>query len=329
MNSFSRSVLTLFQAMVCLLAVTGCGMLRSSIVSDNSKIDAEIELAERSQELATELKDFQALKPSLTRLVALELDLNFLLDEISRFSESNPVVYNKSSRTPASELSKVPSGNNVVYKSDGSMASSADRKKNNNNNISEFETRNLEFDLLRLQQNLASAKPGSSPLSIGESSSRNNNNQDVEVASAKRILSIDKSRSNKFQGNQGPNAIVGNIENVNLSKFSSQSPTNGKLPIVDKCANQQTTNSNNFALHLASYKNLNNAKSGWVKLRQKYASTWCDASAKLETVNVKGIDYFSLRVGGYASKDAANQMCSRVKIQGDYCQVASFSGVEI
>lgn len=327
MSLFLRSILFLFQTTVCALAVSGCGILSSSIVSDNNKLDKDIELAKKSQELAAELKDFQVLKPSLTRLVALESDLSFLLDEVSRFSESNPVIYNASSRTPASELSKVPSGNSVVYKSDGSMMSSADEPHSDSSNFRELETRNFETDLLRLQQGSTSTNAGTNSLrGVGFSTS---SNQDVVVAPARPILSADKSSISKFQGMQGPDAIVGGIDNVTSSKFSSQPSANNLLPRADGCSSQPTSDSSNFALHLASYKNFNNAKSGWLNLRQKYASTWCEASARLETVSVKGTDYFSLRVGGYDSKEAANQMCSKIRAQGDYCQVASFSGVSI
>lgn len=336
MNSFPTNRLLVFQVFVYMLAVSGCSILPSSIMGNSSKIqtdqqtefDTDTELTDNSTELAAELKDFQALKPSLTRLVALESDLKFLLEEVSRYSDSNPVVYTESYRTPASELSTPPLGNQIVYKSDGTMQSSSDESQSSSDNP-RYDTSNLEADLLLLEKDLGSAKPTPSSLGGNKFSSGPTVSRSVEVASARPIMTIPTSRNNKFEEEPGTNAIVGNIQNVMQSKFSSQNSGNTQLPDYTTCANQRASTSSNFALHLASYKNLNNAKSGWQQLRQKYASTWCEASAKLETVNVKGTDYYSLRVGGYESKEAANQMCGKVRAKGDYCQVASFSGVKI
>jgi len=312
--------------------VSGCGLMPAALKNDVEQMDARRDLAEKSAELSAELRDFKALKPSLTRLVSLESDLNFLLDEISRFSESNPVMFDQTSDLPADELSDTDQGNTIVYQADGSVFSSNDMKNVDRENKAWSETSGEESEL-RLPQKRGAIVANRENKFLPQQLV----NQKVEVRSATPVISMDDEDIAKFSreenvirnmGNDTKN-IVGDISNVDRKKFFSQNQSNFQMTAGRDCIGNEVNINNNFALHLASYKNRTNATSGWRQLKQKYADTWCEVSAKLETVNVKGTDYFSLRVGGYESKEAANLMCNEVRSQGDYCQVASFSGENI
>ena len=77
----------------------------NNLSSNTTRPSSSYNNSDNDQDLQTEIEDFKSMKPSLSRLVALESDLSFLLEEMSRFNEQNPVVYD----TAGSSVSQNPS----------------------------------------------------------------------------------------------------------------------------------------------------------------------------------------------------------------------------
>jgi predicted small secreted protein len=69
----------------------------NNLSSNTTRPSSSYNNSDNDQDLQTEIEDFKSMKPSLSRLVALESDLSFLLEEMSRFNEQNPVVYDTAS----------------------------------------------------------------------------------------------------------------------------------------------------------------------------------------------------------------------------------------
>jgi hypothetical protein len=281
-----------------------------------------------SLQVRSELEDFKAMKSSLNRLVALESDLNFLLDEMSRFNEKNPVMYEQVEVASDKPNKAKPE---IVFSVDGKTEQlrteeTADGWSKAAENMSDkWHSQPAERSSLRLANGTSSQTQTLTPTTnrannnISAPSNVNQNkfsgNRQVDVAAAKPIMQVDQQTQ-----------IRPTQPTVNASKFSYGADPQQIVGDVGSCKEWKVDSVKTYSLHLASYKSRKAAEDGWNKLNSKYADVWCETEAKLAKVNVKGTEYLSLRVGGYNSRDKVLQLCSVVKEQGDYCAVTTTKG---
>ena len=80
-------------------------------------------------------------------------------------------------------------------------------------------------------------------------------------------------------------------------------------------------------IHLASYRLLENAQSGWSQLRERHRDLLGAMDARLETTHLDGRGiYLRLKVGPYDNAAAAARACQVFLASEDYCMPVDFSG---
>lgn len=82
-----------------------------------------------------------------------------------------------------------------------------------------------------------------------------------------------------------------------------------------------------FGVHLASYKTMNKARSGWQELQRKFPDELGLLEPRVEEVSIpeRGV-FLRLIGGGFSSQAKATSLCERLKSKGRYCAIAGFDG---
>ncbi len=82
-----------------------------------------------------------------------------------------------------------------------------------------------------------------------------------------------------------------------------------------------------FGVHLASYRHMEEARSGWRQLQRENPDELGLLEPRVEGVSVSGKgDFLRLVGGGFASRDKAEALCGQLKEKGLFCSVTSFEG---
>lgn len=82
-----------------------------------------------------------------------------------------------------------------------------------------------------------------------------------------------------------------------------------------------------FGVHLASYRQEDEAREGWSKLQRENPDELGLLEPRLETVEVPDRGSFLRLIGGgLSSREKAEALCSNLKIKGLYCAVSDFAG---
>ncbi len=82
-----------------------------------------------------------------------------------------------------------------------------------------------------------------------------------------------------------------------------------------------------FGVHLASYRQLEEARSGWRKLQRENPEELGLLEPRVEGVTVSGKgDFLRLIGGGFASREKAEALCGQLKERGLFCSVSGFEG---
>ncbi|MDG2045511.1 MAG: SPOR domain-containing protein [Maricaulis sp.] len=80
-------------------------------------------------------------------------------------------------------------------------------------------------------------------------------------------------------------------------------------------------------IHLASYRLLENAQSGWAELQVRHGTVLGDMHARLETTHLDGRGtYLRLKAGPYDNARDAAQACRAIQESDEYCMPVDFSG---
>ncbi|MEM9495036.1 MAG: SPOR domain-containing protein [Pseudomonadota bacterium] len=82
-----------------------------------------------------------------------------------------------------------------------------------------------------------------------------------------------------------------------------------------------------FGVHLASYREIVEAREGWRQLQRENPDELGLLEPRVEEVDLpgKGI-FFRLVGGGFSSQAKAGELCGQLKAKGMFCSVAGFSG---
>lgn len=82
-----------------------------------------------------------------------------------------------------------------------------------------------------------------------------------------------------------------------------------------------------FGVHLASYRQVNQARDGWRRLQRENPEELGLLEPRLEKVTLESDgDFVRLIGGGFSSQEKASALCERLESKGLYCDVAGFSG---
>jgi hypothetical protein len=118
-----------------------------------------------------------------------------------------------------------------------------------------------------------------------------------------------------------PSNIVGTV-----NYYTAVNSNSKNLKLDNSCSMTKTAVGDGYALHLASYRSLDNALKGWESLSNKYSKELCGLVALTEKVSVNSKQFFSLRAGGFETKDVADDACAQLTNKNQYCRSIRFTG---
>ncbi|OLF73170.1 hypothetical protein AWH62_09535 [Maricaulis sp. W15] len=84
------------------------------------------------------------------------------------------------------------------------------------------------------------------------------------------------------------------------------------------------------AIHLASYRRVETAQSGWHALMVAHGDVLTGLEPRLSQAEIAGQgQYLRLKAGPFDSAAAAQAVCQQITNSGDYCAVVDFSGLRM
>jgi hypothetical protein len=82
-----------------------------------------------------------------------------------------------------------------------------------------------------------------------------------------------------------------------------------------------------FGVHLASYRQADEASAGWAKLQRDFPDELGLLEPRLEPVAIEGRgEFLRLIGGGFSTEEKALSLCATLKSKGVYCAVTGFNG---
>lgn len=82
-----------------------------------------------------------------------------------------------------------------------------------------------------------------------------------------------------------------------------------------------------FGVHLASYREAEQARAGWRKLQRENPDELGLLEPRIEKVSLEARgDFLRLVGGGFSSETKASALCAKLKSKGVFCSVTSFDG---
>lgn len=82
-----------------------------------------------------------------------------------------------------------------------------------------------------------------------------------------------------------------------------------------------------FGVHLASYRQADEASAGWARLQRDFPAELGLLEPRLESVTIEGRGEFLRLIGGaFSSAEKAAALCATLKAKGVYCAVTDFGG---
>lgn len=310
MNLFKMCSVIKAVSLLVLLLLSGCNLLPESAGKAAINKADQYEIQKEVGEYQQQIKEMLSMRDDLNRLIELEADLTFLLDEMGRFEEQNPNLVFTQANFDEAETAQ---NKEVIYSSEG-VASRAQTGINNPLKFSE--PSNLES--LGLASNRAEEQTvlGRSRFSEQNATFSSPESSEVTTTAAKKMNSA---------------LAQPQLEHVNNDKFSTGAGLSLQSPMrivaqVASCGSIITNKINPFAVHLASYGSEKSAFEAWKRIMSEYGNDLCTDIAKTQTVLVKGKTYHRLNAGGYVNKDIAERICSKLKNRSAYCKVVKFEG---
>jgi cell division septation protein DedD len=97
-------------------------------------------------------------------------------------------------------------------------------------------------------------------------------------------------------------------------------------PIVAQVAPPASVSSPaNFALQLVSITERHLLPHVWQEMREKTPQLLADMEPNFQKINVRNTDYYRLKVGGFTTRNEANQKCTDLKSAGISCLVVDYT----
>lgn len=308
-------------------------------------------------ELQEAVEQWKSLRPSITRLVQIENDLEYLLIQLS-----------DASSTPLLEVDSDVAGSNFTpatkIDSDSAAPLAIDNASKPDFGVSNFSDVNDSPDAV-LVNDLKSDEPvielakapqirhlkptsylqtGTSlaerdSLKFGQNQERGKTFLDLSKfteGSANKGVGeeIRKNSSSNYTSAVNRNAYALAQKGASQSKFQSTSQTKsgrgreGQEERAGLCQNLPPSSAQKagYAIHLASFKSEKLAQQSLIDFSRKYIDISCNKNLLIHKVVVKNIVYHSARLGPYSNLADAQDACRLVRSVQSYCAVTSNEG---
>lgn len=298
--------------MVFSLTLVSCSMLPDSLSfgdenltqddKERSSARTQKDNTTRATQLTTELQsavnEWESLKPSITRLVNLETDLEYLLVQLSDanstpmleqapvepFAAEEAATVELASASPLMELKQNPSLAVVT-------------NEQPRNQLAGRTVNDISTSLNNVSMNKFSG------------------GQQAAIPLAPKMKDIDDGKLNKFSGEMQTTA--------SLKGPSLYADGNNQC----RRASSNTVVSEGIAIHLASFKSEQLAEETLNNFETKYRDITCNKNPIIKEVVVKNVTYHSARLGPYDNRNAAEEACRAVRTVQSYCALTQYEGV--
>lgn len=249
-------------------------------------------------ELQSAVNEWESLKPSITRLVNLETDLEYLLVQLSdanstpmleqtpveAFAAEDAATVDLASASPLMELKQNPPLAVVT-------------NEQPRNQLAGRTVNDISTSLNNVSMNKFSG------------------GQQAAIPLAPKMKDIDDGKLNKFSDEMQTTA--------SLKGPSLYAGGNNQC----RRASSNTVVSEGIAIHLASFKSEQLAEETLNNFETKYRDITCNKNPIIKEVVVKNVTYHSARLGPYDNRNAAEEACRAVRTVQSYCALTQYEGV--
>ncbi len=250
------------------------------------------EQADKKQAIETVIEEWQESKPSIKRLVAMEGDLNTLIDELSVLSSIADQVDEPITNKVEPLSTK---GNDKV-----TLTSNSNSNPNSNSNSNSISMAN---------KGKVDEKPD-----LPETSMTN---------------MIHNKQQNPKVGRESDNSLVNatsNVPNKDIKTVSvGESPERHEFKEPETKQNEKINKLFSSAIHLATFTTLQQSKQAWLRLNGRFSHHFKGKKPMVNNLNKDGIKLYRLQVGPYSIANA-EQLCGRLNEQNQHCMVVENEG---
>lgn len=182
-------------------------------------------------------------------------------------------------------------------------------------------------DLEKKAARLAAAEPQTPPAASGEAALKEGPEPSGAPAGEKRASTAPSSpvvaAPNADVAQQGAPVPVDNSPRLVQPSFASSEQT-----FENEAASPEIKlTSVLWGVHLASYKQADDASAGWKKLQRENPDELGLLEPRIEKVAIEGKgEYLRLVGGGFSSREKAKALCDKLATKGVFCRVATFGG---
>lgn len=283
----------------CVFWTAGCTSTPAN--NGGSHLLNKIKQQEIKDELQQHIDEYQSVKPSIERLVALESDLRVLVAQIATLQQSPDIV-----PPPMSSDISMPEGAETVTQEipDINDLDVAQRTIDSQDDTAAV----VQLKPVKAQTAIVNTLPiptiTPSLQAIHNSESRVDEPQTIAGLSGTRLMREDSGTDLQATVNSQFGAAGRDVQCQPL----------GEQP-----------NANQFGVHVSSFIRQDLVVNGWNDAVQRYPQL-CQKSAVVQRIQIKNTLFYSLRVGPYAEKKLAKALCQQIRANKQYCRVTDFTG---
>lgn len=299
-NTRQRRLLGL---MLLMLIMSGC---ESTPKPAESGLNLTLKQQIMKEQLESHVADYEAARPAIERLVALESDLRTLVTQIARFQDDDGVQVAKAEIKPVTdvepldkrEVTEVAEVADTVELNSVALDPSIVAESDMNQEPVPDDTPIKPIEQVKVQTVGLKAGAVGSPV--------------TSALKPATLAEQNTARSQDIGGEQSQLIAKDIIERV----YKECKPS------------EVAPDKNVYGVHVSSFKQERFLTKAWDDIAKKYPFI-CSKGAVVKQVAVQNQVFYSLRVGPYDTKIEAKAFCQQVRKNKQYCRVTDFSGAAL
>lgn len=322
-NAGQRRLLAL---MLLMLTMSGC---ESTPKPAEGGLNLALKQQIMKEQLESHIADYEAARPAIDRLVALESDLRTLVTQIARFQDDDGVQVAKAEIKPVTDVKPLDESEviePVVV-----------------DNTVELNSVASDTSIVAESDMSEELVPAVTPTINTPSTNAITEPNSPETIVAKVVPPIKPINQVKVQ-TVGLQAAAAGSPVANAFKSSTVSEQNTARSqdiggeqtqliakdIIERAyqecrPSEVAPDKNVYGVHVSSFKQESFLTKAWDDVAKKYPFI-CNKGAVVKQVAVQNQVFYSLRVGPYDTKLGAKAFCQQVRQNKQYCRVTDFSG---
>lgn len=276
---------------------------------------------ETDKKLNSLIKEWDAVKSDINRIIELEAELGFIVEELNKQDSLNSLNQENIALveyTPES-MPEVNSGD-PIHSDQDFVSTAQEIGKGSNTVVGQAAPIINVASVLEVDSQFSSQSSKQPTNRLGSNISSENRLQQNEVLRMDNKFS--QISDNKLQSSTFQTAsIVGELPSDRV--MNNKGDANNTLLAGERCSLSSIDKS--IGIHLISLKDEKKVNKAANELLNKFSAQLC-GTYKVNNVLVKGEQYYSVRFGPYTNREEAQKACSSIRAEGQYCGLADFVG---